>query len=200
MKNSLKIIAFFILGVLMGKFHLLPKVILDNDLSIYALYLLLFLVGLLVGMDKKSFEIIRSSSASLLLVPLGVIVGSLAGAGIISFLIKDISLKQGLAVGAGFGYYSLSSILIAEISSKSLGVVALLSNIFRELLTLILTPVFVKLFGPLAPIASGGATAMDTTLPIITEYSGKEYAIVAIFSGLVLTVLVPFIVSFFCYL
>ncbi len=200
MFTTAKIIAFFILGIMLGHFRLLPDIIIKNDLSIYALYLLLFLVGLLIGMDKKSFEIIRTSSLRLVLIPTGVIIGSLLGTALVSIFIKDLTVTDSMAVGAGFGYYSLSSIIIAEIKSKALGVVALLSNIFREMLTLILTPLLVKFFGPLAPIASGGATAMDTTLPIITEYSGKEYALVAVFSGLSLTIIVPFLVSFLCYL
>jgi uncharacterized membrane protein YbjE (DUF340 family) len=75
-------------------------------------------------------------------------------------------------------------------------VVALLSNIFREVATLLTTPILVRYFGKLAGIASGGATAMDTTLPVISRYSGKEYAIIALFSGIVLTILVPFLVTF----
>jgi uncharacterized membrane protein YbjE (DUF340 family) len=51
-------------------------------------------------------------------------------------------------------------------------------------------------FGKLGPVVAGGATAMDTTLPIITRSSGNEYGIIAVFSGVVLTVLVPFIVTF----
>ena len=100
-----------------------------------------------------------------------------------------------MAVGAGFGYYSLSSVFITQLHSHSLGVVALLSNIFREVATLLATPILVSYFGNLAGIASGGATAMDTTLPIISKYSGKEYAIIAVFSGIVLTILVPFLVT-----
>ena len=77
-----------------------------------------------------------------------------------------------------------------------LGVIALLANLSREIITLIFAPLFVRLFGKLAPIASGGATAMDTTLPIVARFSGKEYAIIAFFSGIVLTVLVPILVPF----
>ncbi len=200
MKTSIIIILFFIAGIFVGHYRLIPEYFLQNDMSVYALYLLLFLVGLSVGMDKKSFEIIRRSSLRLLLVPLGVVLGSLLGSAMVSVFVKRLSLTDALAVGSGFGYYSLSSILIGELKSKSLGAVALLSNIIRELTTLIFTPIFVKYFGPLASIASGGATAMDTTLPIITEYSGKEYALVAVFSGLTLTLIVPFLVSLFCYL
>ncbi len=200
MKTSIIIILFFIAGIFVGHYRLIPDFFIENDMSVYALYLLLFLVGLSVGMDKKSFEIIRRASFRLLLVPLGVVLGSLLGAAIVALFIKDLNSIDAMAVGSGFGYYSLSSILIAELKSKSLGAVALLSNIIRELTTLIFTPIFVKYFGPLASIASGGATAMDTTLPIITEYSGKEYALIAIFSGLTLTIISPFLVSFFCYL
>lgn len=100
-----------------------------------------------------------------------------------------------MAVGAGFGYYSLSSIFITEISGPTLGVIALLSNILRELVTLLASPLFAKYFGKLAPITSGGATSMDTTLPIIVQSSGKEYAIISVFSGIVLTILVPFFVT-----
>jgi uncharacterized membrane protein YbjE (DUF340 family) len=51
-------------------------------------------------------------------------------------------------------------------------------------------------FGKLAGISSGGATSMDTTLPVITRFSGKEWSIISVFSGIVLTLLVPFLVTF----
>lgn len=79
---------------------------------------------------------------------------------------------------------------------ETLGVIALLSNVMREIITLLFTPVFARYFGKLAPITAGGATSMDTTLPIITQYVGKDYAIVSLFNGVVLTILVPFIVTF----
>jgi len=72
---------------------------------------------------------------------------------------------------------------------------ALISNISREIFTLIATPILVKFFGKLSPIASGGATSMDTTLPVIAKFSGREYAVISVFSGVVLTILVPFIIT-----
>jgi uncharacterized membrane protein YbjE (DUF340 family) len=76
------------------------------------------------------------------------------------------------------------------------GVIALLANISREIITLLFTPLFVKIFGKLAPISAGGATSMDTTLPIISRFSGHDYAIVSVVHGTILTILVPFLVSF----
>ena len=58
--------------------------------------------------------------------------------------------------------------------ATELGTIALISNIMREIMALLGAPLFVRFFGKLAPICAGGATTMDTTLPIITRYSGKD--------------------------
>ncbi len=196
MKGSITILTFFVLGLFLGLTHLLPDILIENDFSMYVLYALMFFVGISVGADRSSLRIIKETNIKIFLVPLCVIVGSLIGAAAVSFLLPSISIKESMAVGAGFGYYSLSSIFITEISGEELGVVALLSNVLREILTLVATPLFVAYFGKLAGIASGGATAMDTTLPIITKYSGKEWAVISIFSGIILTIIVPFLVPF----
>ncbi len=196
MKGSLIILSFFILGLILGLTRFSPKVIMVTDFSMYVLYVLMFLVGIGIGADRSSWRIIRKVNIKIILVPGCVIVGSLLGAMAVAWLLPTISIKESMAVGAGFGYYSLSSIFITQISGETLGVIALLSNILRELITLVATPIFVNYFGKLAGIASGGATAMDTTLPIITQYSGKEWAVISIFSGIVLTIVVPFLVPF----
>ncbi len=196
MKNSLIILGLFTVGLLLGIFDFIPQILIETDFSTYALYFLMFVVGISVGADRSSWSVIRKTNIKIVLVPLSVIVGSLIGAAAVSFLLSNISIRESMAIGAGFGYYSLSSIFISKLCNETLGVIALLSNISRELITLVATPVFVKYFGKLAGIASGGATSMDTTLPIITQYSGKEWAIISVFNGIVLTILVPFLVSF----
>ena len=57
-----------------------------------------------------------------------------------------------------------------------------------------------KWFGPLAPISSGGATTMDTTLPIITQTIGQRYVVLSIFHGFVTDFSVPFLVTMWCML
>lgn len=196
MKNSLIILAFFALGVVLGITGKLPDLMIQTDFSMYALYFLMFLVGIGIGADKSSWSVIRTMKIRIFLVPLGIIVGTFAGTALVSLFLPDLKLKEVLAVGAGFGYYSLSSLFITQLSGETLGVIALLSNILREITTLLATPILVLYFGKLAGIASGGATSMDTTLPVITRYSGKEWGIISVFSGIVLTLLVPFLVTF----
>jgi uncharacterized membrane protein YbjE (DUF340 family) len=196
MKNSLIILMFFVAGILSGLFVPIPRVLLETNLSLYVLYVLMFLVGVTIGGDTNAWKMIKSVRGKIFLVPLSIIIGTLTGSGLVSLGMKGISLKESLAVGAGFGYYSLSSILITEIRGETLGIIALLSNIFREIITLVASPLFAAHCHKLAPVASGGATSMDTTLPIIVKTVGKKYALISIVSGTILTILVPFIVTF----
>lgn len=89
-------------------------------------------------------------------------------------------------------------IIITEYRGAELGTIALLANIIREMITLLLTPLLAKWFGPLAPISSGGATTMDTTLPIITQTVGQRYVALSIYHGFVTDFTVPFFVTMWC--
>lgn len=195
MKGSLIILAFFLCGTLLGISGKTPEFLADENLSTYALYFLLFIVGTGIGFDTRCWRILREMHIKVLLVPVFIMLGTFGGALAVSPLIDGHSTRDVLAVGAGFGYYSLSSIMISQMGDSVLGSIALLSNIIRELITLLAAPILIKYFGKLAPVASGGATAMDTTLPIITRFAGERYGIIAVFSGMFLTVSVPFLVS-----
>jgi uncharacterized membrane protein YbjE (DUF340 family) len=158
----------------------------------------MFSVGFSIGNDKNSIKQFRGIPPRFLFLPIMTVIGTFAGVIVVNIFLKNRSLTDCLAVGAGFGYYSLSSILITEYKGIELGTIALLSNIIREILTLLLAPWMVKYFGKLSPIAAGGATTMDTTFPIIIRNSGKEFAIVSIYHGFVMDLSVPFLVGFFC--
>lgn len=198
MKGSLIIVGFFVLGALVGLFELIPFNIADTDISFYTLCALMFCVGLGIGNDPQTIRNFRSLNPRLVFLPVMTILGTLAGAALASLVLTHRTAPECMAVGAGFGYYSLSSIFITEYKGAELGIIALLSNIIREIFTLLAAPLLVRWFGNLAPISSGGATTMDTTLPIITRCSGQEFAVVSIFHGFIVDFSVPFLVTFFC--
>lgn len=206
MKGSLLVVGFFFLGCLLGWFGWLPAFICENDLSVYVLYLLMFQVGLSIGSDKQLKQILRNIRPRLLCVPLATIVGTLSFTALASLLLSRWGVFDCLAVGSGFAYYSLSSILITQLKEPSLGAqvaaelgtIALMTNIIRELFALLGAPLFMRYFGRLAPICAGGATTMDTTLPIITRYCGNEWVFVSLFHGFLVDFSVPFLVTFFC--
>lgn len=197
MSGSLLILAFFGAGMALAWLGLIPRYFVEHDATLYVLWLLMFLVGLSIGSDRRLSEILRTLRPRVLLVPLATTVGTFAGVALAG-LFLTYSLADCLAVGAGFAYYSLSSIFITQYKGAELGAVALISNIMREILTLLLTPLLVRFLGPLAAISCGGASTMDTTLPIITRYAGRQWVFVSIVHAMVLDFSVPFWVVFFC--
>lgn len=197
MKGSLYIVGFFVLGILCGLNEWLPLENSCSDISFYALCALMFCVGISIGNNPDTIRNFRALNPGLALLPLATIGGTLGGCFAISLLWR-YSATDCLAVGSGFGYYSLSSILITESKGAELGTIALLSNIIREIITLLLAPLLVRFFGNLAPISAGGATTADTTLPIITRCCGQPYAMLSVYHGFVVDFSVPFLVTLFC--
>lgn len=198
MKGSLIIVGFFALGIVAGLLSIVPQSFVESDVSYYALCALMFCVGIGIGSDSGILSSFRKVNPRLMLLPLMTIFGTLAGTAAAAILLPHRHLFDCMAIGSGFGYYSLSSIFITEYRGAELGTIALLANIMREILTLLCAPLFARWFGKLAPITMGGATTMDTTLPIITRASGQDFVVVSIFHGFCVDFSVPFLVTFFC--
>jgi len=198
LKGSLVIVAFFVAGCVAGLFALVPFDVAGARVSTYVLYALMFCVGVTLGHDETLAGRVRRLDPRLALLPVMTAVGTLAGAALATPLLPPLAVTDTLAVGSGFGYYSLSSIFIADFRGAELGTVALLCNVMREIFTLLAAPLVVRWCGPLAAVSIGGATTFDTTLPVITQAAGKPYAVVSIFHGCALDFSVPFLVTFFC--
>lgn len=198
MKSTILIVGVFILGTILGVSDILPEEFTSGGFEEYALYALMFLVGMGIGCDRELKNIFKSFSPKILLIPTATIIGTLSFSAIAAIFLKQWDVAECLAVGCGFGYYSLSSILITQLKEAELGIalatelgtIALIANIMREIITLIGTPLLVKYFG--------GATTEDTTFPIIMQYSGKDYMVFAIIHGILIDFTVPVFVSFFC--
>lgn len=169
----------------------------EDDILLYLLHFLMFLVGIFISQQNKSFQAFCSHKYVLMLVPLGTIVGTLLGSGFVSLFMKEYTLSECMAVGSGMGYYSLSSVLISEYASVELGTIALLANIIREVIALFFAGVLAKTLGDLAPIAAGGATSADVTLPVISHHVRQEFAVISIIHGITTDISVPFLVTFF---
>lgn len=197
MKGSLIIVAFFVAGILCGHADVLPQWVSCSTVSMTALCALLLCVGMGIGSNPDMKSEFRSLNPRVALLPLATILGSWAGAAI-AFLVLQRTITDCLAISSGFAYYSLSSIFLTEYRGIELGTIALVANLVREAITLLGTPLLARIFGPLAPISAGGATTMDTTLPIITHTCGQRFTILAIFHGFIVDFSVPFLVTFWC--
>ncbi|MGN1237878.1 MAG: lysine exporter LysO family protein [Muribaculaceae bacterium] len=196
MRGSIVIVALFVVGVIAGAMGLaeIPE---QSDVSFYVLCALIFFVGMSIGSDTGTLRSFKRLNPRLFALPVLTIAGTIAGSAMAALILPH-SATDCMAVGSGLAYYSLSSVLITESRGADLGVVALLANILREIFTLLLAPLLARYVNPLAPIAAGGATTADTTLPIISRASGAGYVPLSIAHGFVCDFSVPFLVSFLC--
>lgn len=189
-----------ILGIIFGQF------VLDStwhdlcsELADYVLYLLMFSVGISVGMNESIIEKIKNYNLTILLIPIGVIIGSVFGGFICSYIF-DMNLVYSLSIGASMGWYSLSGVMLESLANAQIGTIAFLSSLMREFIAFMMIPVLIKYLNTYAAIAAAGATSEDTTLPMLIKYSSEEFIIISVINGVngvLCSVAVPILINFF---
>ena len=192
---TVKILLAVTFGILFGIF-IFPMAMaayMGTFISV-GLCILLFFVGIDIGRQENIIEKIKELGLKVLLVPLMIAIGSIMGA-IVGGVLLNIPLNHAGAIGAGFGWYSLSAIELAKYSAQ-LGTLAFITNVSREIIAIISIPLIAKYIGKLESIAPAGATAMDTTLPIISKATDGNVAVISFITGVTLSLLVPILVPF----
>ncbi|OGO76971.1 MAG: hypothetical protein A2Y23_03510 [Clostridiales bacterium GWB2_37_7] len=190
---SLSIILSVAIGIFAGLF-IFPEAFAQNISLVIdiGLSLLLFFVGMDIGRNKEIFKQIKAMGYRILLIPFGVALGSITGSVLGGFAL-GLPINESAAIGAGFGWYTLSAIELSKYSVET-GALAFITNVSREVIALISIPYIAKYIGKLEAIAPAGATAMDTSLPIISKSTDANTAVVSFITGVVLSTLVPILV------
>lgn len=156
---------------------------------------LLLIFMFLIGLDLAYSPLDRSwLNWKIMLVPIGCIFGSLAGAFFTAAIVKDISLKDLIMLSQGYGFYSMTGIVVTELKSAELGSIALMNDLFREIIAIVLMYSIGWRY-PRSAISSAAATAMDVTLPMVKQACGNEFIPHAMVSGFILSILAPILVS-----
>ncbi|MDD3266811.1 MAG: LysO family transporter [Burkholderiales bacterium] len=125
-----------------------------------------------------------------------VVVFSSLLAGILAGVCLGIPISTSLAMSSGFGWYTLSSILTGSLINENYGAAVFFIDFTREVVAIILLPSIGRIF-PLSMIGYCGATSLDFSLPIIKQNLDTRTIIVAISSGMILSILVPILIPFF---
>lgn len=156
------------------------------------LCLLLFLVGMDMGRQGTLLAGIRAAGWKALLAPVSVAAGTLSCAALAG-LFLPMGVKDAVAAAAGFGWYSLAPSLLADYS-LSVSAVAFLSNVMREIFSILLIPLVARRIGFVECAALPGAAAMDTVLPVMVGATHERIAIYSFVSGAILSFAVPVLV------
>ncbi len=167
-----------------------PNGLISDQLFTAALIALLFVFGFSFALDREAITKMRKIGAQIVTFPLLVVAGSLVG-GLVAGLVLQIDLAGAAAVSSAYGWYTLSGPMMGQLLGTQWGTLGFTANFFRELITIVLIPLMVKV-DRFAPVASGGGTTMDTTLGVIVKYCGKDTLILAFSNGLILSIIAPF--------
>lgn len=191
------VIISLVLGVVCGQWILgVESVQMFSALSDIALVILMFAVGISVGANKEVFSKLKKYNLKILIIPIGIILGSIIG-GIVCAMLMGMSLNESVAITSGLGWYSLSGVLLTDLAGADVGSVAFLANLFREILAFMMIPFVAKYFNHYTAIAPAAATSEDTTLPILIKYTSEDVVVMAVINGVVCSVMVPILTNLF---
>ena len=156
---------------------------------------MIFIAGIEIGSNRGILKRICNLHSALLAlaIPLAVACGSICGALLLGH-IAGLSAYDSLLVGGGLGWYSFSSVVISAMYSTEIGTVAFLANMMREISGFFLIPLLVRVHKFLA-LAPSGAATMDSGLPVVKKYTNLHVGMYSFINGLVLTLIVPVLIS-----
>ncbi len=164
-------------------------------LSVILLYLSLVLlytgVGFTIGGNKRVLLYMKVLGFRVVLLSLGILLGSVSS-GLIWGYLLPIPLSTSLMASSGMSYYSLTGAFMTQVFGIEAGTYGFMVNVMREFFTVLLLPLLIRI-SPGSAIASGAAGNMDTMLMPITKFVGKDLSLVTLITGVILTILVPFL-------
>lgn len=165
-----------------------------GDASEPVLWVLMALVGIGVGMHRGLVASIREHHLKMLVIPAGVVVGSLVG-GALAALPLGFTVREGMAAASGLGWYSLAGVTIESAAGAELGGIAFLANLMRELLSFFCIPWIARHLNGYACIAAGAATSEDTTLPMMIRYTDGRCVVYSLINGVICSACVPVLIA-----
>lgn len=200
MKTSLIILLCVVVGMI-GGYVFIPRIFEDTevfqsisgDFMVISICVLLAFVGFNMGLDGSVIASLKAVGFKALLIPGAAILGSLAF-GMIYGVISSLSVKEAMAVSAGFGWYTLAPSIIAEAGFAVAGAVSFMHNVIRETVGIVVIPLAAKKFGYLEATSIPGVAAMDVCLPIVERSCGNGIVIYSFCTGALMSAVVPVLV------
>lgn len=203
-KMTLIILGSVTAGMLIGFFII--RSMFANNMEVFeqgvglaikiGLCILLIFVGLDLGIEGNVVSDIRQVGLRVFMFPAATAIGTLAG-GLLAGLLLGMDARKGLAISAGFGWYTMAPGIIMEAGYVTESAISFLHNVMRELFSILLVPMVATKIGYLEAAAMPGSSGMDICLPIVEKATRSEMVVYAFISGVSVTILVPILVPLF---
>jgi len=177
-------LSLLLVGIVVGV--VVPAVPVELPIKFFLL-LMILAVGVQSTRELRTLSTGESASRGvalfvLLALPVTVMMGTLcfcAGAGI--FL--KYGWRDSMLCGAAMGWQTLGGPMVQELRGLQLGNVAFLTNMFRDVVSLLLIPLVSRRGVELLGVTPGGVSSMDMLLPGIMAASGRHVLLYAMWVG-----------------
>jgi uncharacterized membrane protein YbjE (DUF340 family) len=177
-------LSLLLVGIVVGV--VVPAVPVEVPIKIFLL-LMILAVGVQSTRELRTLSTDHSSSRGvalfvLLALPVAVMMGTLcfcAGAG----LFLKYGWRDSMLCGAAMGWQTLGGPMVQELRGLQLGNVAFLTNMFRDVVSLLLIPLVSRRGFELLGVTPGGVSSMDMLLPGIMAASGRHVLLYAMWVG-----------------
>lgn len=192
-KSSVIICLMVICGMLLGYF-VLPQLMaperfeeISGTLLVIGLCIMLGSVGFSMGLDGSIVRVLRGAGLGVVLVPIFSVIGSLL-AGVVYSLLTPMTLREGLAISAGFGWYTMAPSVISGAGHAVAGAVSFLHNVLRETMGLIFLPLIASKIGYIEAVTIPGTASTDLCLPLVEKYCNPETMAYSFCTGMLMCI------------
>ena len=192
-KSSVIICLMVICGMLLGYF-VLPRLIeperfeaLSSTWLVVGLSIMLGFVGFGMGLSGSITRVMRGAGLGVILVPVFSVLGTLL-AGVIYAAVSPMTLREGLAISAGFGWYTMAPSVISGAGHAVAGAVSFLHNVLREALGLIFLPLVASKVGYIEAITLPGTASTDLCLPLVEKCCNPETMAYSFCTGMLMCI------------
>ena len=203
-KSSIIICLMVVCGMLLGYF-VLPRLMaperfeeVSSTLLVIGLCIMLGSVGFSMGLDGSIVRVMRGAGLGVVLVPIFSVIGSLL-AGVVYALLSPVTLREGLAISAGFGWYTMAPSVISGAGHAVAGAISFLHNVLRETMGLIFLPLIASKIGYIEAVTIPGTASTDLCLPLVEKYCNPETMAYSFCTGMLMCLscaaLVPLIIG-----
>ena len=180
-------------GMLLGYF-VLPQLMVperfeevSSTLLVIGLCIMLGSVGFSMGLDGSIVRVLRGAGLGVVLVPIFSVIGSLL-AGVVYAFLTPMTLREGLAISAGFGWYTMAPSVISGSGHAVAGAVSFLHNVLRETMGLIFLPLVASKIGYIEAITLPGTASTDLCLPLVEKYCNPETMAYSFCTGMLMCI------------
>ena len=199
-KSTIIIGVVVAVGMAVGYFLIYKKLGVQDEFMIRSdpyltacLVMLIATVGLNLGLDGSVFRNIKKAGAGIIIFPIAAVLGSVLG-GVIYGLITSFSIREGIAISCGFGWYTYAPNVILQAGYPVASAISFLHTVIREVVGIISIHFLVQKVGYIEACAVPGVAAMDVCMPIVARSAREDTVVYSFGIGLLMCLSVPIIV------